>query len=302
VPARNDATSTRECLGSAILSLEALNLQCEFVLIDDASDPADGIQQVFKDTRAGASQHQFKIVRAKERLHYTGVFSLGIHLSEKERVFFLSNDMVIPPQFFAAVLGVAALSRDFGIVRGSSNYCDSHPEHAVVPPNFGRMRRYIDVVNFSRANFKINGLAFAEDGVLSGDAVLISRSLIDRIGVLDLRFFGYFGDVDYGLRAHLAGFKLVCAKGAWLLHKGGGHVKAEAIKKKQDLSILYSERMKLVENAYQVFRQKWDPNLPATYSPLDSLHLFSMAEKNAARIEDLKYQFPAEARSAYEIL
>jgi GT2 family glycosyltransferase len=300
VPARNDAMSTRECLGSAILSLNALNLQCEFVLIDDASDPADGIQQVFKDTRAGASQHQFKIARAKERLHYTGVFSLGIHLSEKERVFFLSNDMVITPQFFAAVLGVAGLSRDFGIVRGSSNYCDSHPEHAVVPPNF--IRRYTDVVSFSQANFEINGLAFAEDRVLSGDAVLISRSLIDRIGVLDLRFFGYFGDVDYGLRAHLAGFKLVCAKGAWLWHKGAGHVKAEATKKKQDLSILHSERMKLVENAYQVFRQKWDPNLPATYSQLGSLHLFSMAEKNAARIEDLKYQFPAEARSTYEIL
>jgi len=300
VPARNDAVSTRECLGSAILSLDTLNLQCEFVLIDDASDPADGIQQVFKDTRAATSRHQFKIVRTKERVHYTGVFSLGIHLSERERVFFLSNDMVITPQFFAAVLSVAALSRDFGIVRGSSNYCDSHPEHIVAPPNF--IRRYGDVASFSQANFEINGLAFVEDRVLSGDAVLISRSLIDRIGVLDLRFFGYFGDIDYGLRAHLAGFILVYAKGAWLLHKGAGHVKEEAIKRKQDLSILGRERMKLVENAYQVFRQKWDPNLPAAYSQLGSLHLFSMAEKNADRVESLKYQFPADARSTYEIL
>jgi len=300
VPARNDAVSTRECLAAAVSSLDALNLQCEFVLIDDASDPSDGIAQVFRDTRAGASRHWFKIVRAKERLHYTGVFSLGLHLAEKERVFFLSNDMVITPQFFAAVLGVAALSRDFGIEHGTSNYCDSHPEHALPPPNF--IRRYTDIVSFSQATSSINGLAFAEDNVLSGDAVLISRSLIERIGVLDLRFFGYFGDIDYGLRAHLAGFKLVCAKGAWLWHKGAGHVKAEAAKKKQDLSILHTERMKLVEDAYQAFRQKWDASLPATYAQLASLHLFPMAEKNAARIGDLKYQFPAEARSGFDVL
>ena len=299
VPARNDPVSTRECLGSAISSLDELNLQCEFVLIDDASDPADGIQQVFKEIRSAAPQHQFKIARAKEHLHYTGAFSLGIHLSGKEKVFFLSNDMVITPQFFTAVLSVAALSHDFGIVRGTSNYCDSHPEHAVAPPNF--LRRYTDVASFSQAILEIKGLSFVEDRVLSGDAVLISRALIDRIGVLDLRFFGYFGDVDYGLRAHLAGFKLMCAKGAWLWHKGAGHVKADAIKKKQDLPSSHTERMKLVESAYQVFRQKWDPSLPASYSQLGSLHLFPTADKNAARI-DLKYEFPAEKRSIFEIV
>jgi GT2 family glycosyltransferase len=299
VPARNDAVSTRECLVSAVNSLSTLNMNCEFVLIDDASDPDEGIQQVFQEIRGGAPQHQFKIARTKQRVHYTGVFSLGLHLSGKEKVFFLSNDMLITPQFFTAVLGVAALSRDFGIVRGTSNYCDSHPEHAVVPPDF--LRRYDDVASFSQAVMGIKGLAFTEDSVLSGDAVLISRSLIDRIGVLDLRFFGYFGDVDYGLRAHLAGFKLVCAKGAWLWHKGAGHVKADAARQKQEFEILHSERMKLVDSAYQMFRQKWDPSLPAAYSALDSLHLFAMADKNAARIE-VKYEYPAEQRATFEMV
>ena len=299
VPARNDAVATRECLVSAVNSLSTLNMNCEFVLIDDASDPAEGIQQVFQEIRSAAPQHQFKIARTKERVHYTGVFSLGLHLSGKEKVFFLSNDMLITPQFFTAVLGVAALSRDFGIVRGTSNYCDSHPEHAVVPPDF--LRRYDDVASFSQAVMGIKGLAFTEDSVLSGDAVLISRSLIDRIGVLDLRFFGYFGDVDYGLRAHLAGFKLVCAKGAWLWHKGAGHVKADAARQKQEFEILHAERMKLVDSAYQMFRQKWDPGLPAAYSALDSLHLFPMADQNAARI-DVKYEYPAEQRAIFELV
>ncbi len=290
VPSHNDAATTRDCLASAVTALSALNLSGEFVLIDDASDPAEGIAQVFKATRDGAPQHRFRIVRARERLHYTGVFSLGLSLASAERVFFLSNDMVITPSFFAAVLGVAALSRDIGIVRGTSNYCDSHPEHTVAPPDF--LRRYADVASFSKAIFEIQGLAFVEDAVLSGDAVLISRALIERIGVLDLGFFGYFGDVDYGLRAHLAGFKLVCAKGAWLWHKGAGHVKAEAAAKKRDVSVLHSARMKLVDEAYRAFRAKWDSELPASYAALESLHLFPMAEKNAARVA-LKYELPA---------
>jgi GT2 family glycosyltransferase len=299
VPARNDPVSTRHCLGAAIRSLDALNLRGEFLLIDDASEPADGIAQVFADTRANTPHHQFKIARCNERFHYTGVFSLGIHLAEMERVFFLSNDMVITPQFFSAVLGVAALSHNFGIVRGTSNYCDSHPEHTVQPPTF--LRNNSGVARFSKSIFKKKGLAFSVDRVLSGDAVLVSRSLIDRIGVLDLRFFGYLGDIDYGLRAHLAGFKLVCAKGAWLWHKGAGHLKADAIRQKRDMPSLCAERMKLVENAYQAFRQKWDIDLPATYSQLGSLHLFPIAEKNASRV-DLKCEFPAEMYSKYEIL
>ena len=263
VSARNDPISTRRCLASAMDSLNTLNLQCEFVLIDDASEPADGIQQIFKEFSSALKnkRNQFKIARAKKHLHYTGVFSLGIHLSEREKILFLSNDMVITPHFFTAVLAVSALKRDFGIVRGTSNYCDSHPEHAVTPPN--GLHSYVDVANFSRAIFESKGLTVVEDSVLSGDAVLISRSLIDRIGVLDLRFFGYFGDVDFGMRAHLAGFKLVCAKGAWLWHKGAGHVVADALKRKQALSILEAERMNLVETAYQEFRQKWDQSLPS---------------------------------------
>jgi GT2 family glycosyltransferase len=299
VPARNDAVTTRECLVSAVNSLGSLNLNCEFVLIDDASDPAEGIPQVFQDICAAAPQHAFKIARTKTRVHYTGVFSLGLHLATKEKVFFLSNDMLITPQFLTAVLGVAALSRDFGIVRGTSNYCDSHPEHAVTPPDI--LRRYDDVANFSQAMLAIKGLAFTEDSVLSGDAVLISRALIERIGVLDQRFYGYFGDVDYGLRAHLAGFKMVCAKGAWLWHKGAGHVKADAAKTKQDFGVHHSERMKLVDAAYQVFRQKWDAGLPAAYSELGSLHLFAMAEKNKGRIE-VKYDYPAGNGIAFDLV
>src|SRR5262249_41100383 len=150
--------------------------------------------------------------------HYTGVFSIGLHLARGDNVLFVSNDMLMTPSFLTALISVSALRADIGIVRGTSNYVDSHPEHGVAAPT--DLRAYKDVENFSRIVLERNGLASTEDRELSADAVLIKRSVIERIGVMDLRFFGYFGDIDYGMRAHAAGFKLVCAKGAWLFHKG----------------------------------------------------------------------------------
>lgn len=299
IPARNNAALTRTCLSSVIQSVALLNLKVEFILIDDASDPADGLISLFQHFRNHAPEHKFTLVRAKTRLHYTGVFSIGLYLATLENVFFLSNDMLITPHFFSAVLGVAALSRDFGIIRGTSNYTDSHPEHTLRPPDC--VRSYNDICSFSKAMFEINGLRFTEDQLLSGDAILIKRAVLERIGVMDMQFFGYFGDIDFGLRCHLAGFKLIAAKGAWLHHEGAGHAKAEAAKTKTAYSLIHQERMRDVEEAYLLFRQKWDTNLPATYGEVPTLNFFSSADKNRSKV-DLKYELPAVAHSTYDIV
>jgi GT2 family glycosyltransferase len=106
------------------------------------------------------------------------------------------------------------------------------------------------------------------------------------------RFFGYFGDIDYGARAHLAGFKLVCAKGAWLLHKGAGHIKAD----QQGAEAAFARRMALVETAYQAFRDKWDRTLPGTYGELKSRDFLALARRNADRVA-LKQELPGDRRT-----
>jgi GT2 family glycosyltransferase len=299
LPARNNAKMTGDCMTAVIHSVRTVKLKAEFILIDDASDAEEDLIGVFKHLRTNAPDHKFVLVRTKRHLHYTGVFSIGLHLAKPANVLFVSNDMLMTPHFLCALLGVAALSTDFGIIRGTSNHTDSHPEHMVRPPDC--IRTYTDILTFSRAIFEINGLAFTEDQVLSGDAILIKRDVLERIGVMDTQFFGYFGDVDFGLRCHLAGFKLICAKGAWLRHEGAGHIKTEADRTKRDFASVYQNRMRLVHDAYKLFRQKWDTNLPPKYAGIDKLNFFTIAEKNRARIE-LRCDLPAEARSSYDVI
>ena len=104
-------------------------------------------------------------MRAKRHLHYTGVFSHGLRLATRDLIFFISNDMIVPPRFLEALLLVSSLSRDIGIVRGTSNHTDSHPEHTVPPPQ--TPKTFADVDSFSQAVFRANGCLYTEFKVLS---------------------------------------------------------------------------------------------------------------------------------------
>jgi hypothetical protein len=78
----------------------------------------------------------------------------------------------------------------------------------------------------------------------------------------------------------MAGFKLVCAKGAWLYHEGAGHVKNESQKNKEPFEAAVNRRMQLVGRAYSVFREKWAPDLPPNYHGPDFRSYVQAAERN----------------------
>jgi GT2 family glycosyltransferase len=55
---------------------------------------------------------------------------------------------------------------------------------------------------------------------LSGCGILVRRALIDQVGALDERFFIYWEEVDWCLRARRVGWRLLHAPQARLWHKG----------------------------------------------------------------------------------
>jgi hypothetical protein len=271
VPARSLRDVTTECLVSINSAVHALALQdrVEWILLDDQSEPAEGITDLFASflQSTGRPGH---VARFRQRQHYTGVFAYGLSRARGEAVFFISNDMYVTPAWLRTVLAVSAVDATYGIIRGTAEIVDSFPQHEVRPP-FPE-RRVEDLLEFAEYMSRTRGLEVADDTVLSGDAVLIRRAVIEKIGVMDRRFFGYFGDPDYGLRARRAGFRLVCAKGAWLKHYGQGHVKAEVQQRQEKPSEADARRRALVLAAWEKFRQKWDPSLPAEFVNTDQIN------------------------------
>ncbi len=268
IPARNNYEYTRNCIDSTLNSLGAVKEAVELLLIDDNSDPDCRIAECFQRARA-AGLAKCRMFRFNSWRHYTGVFALGLQESAGDKILFLSNDMMMTPFFLETVLAVAAENPSAGIVRGTSKYCDSHPEHQCACPL--PLRDYRDVLLFSGFISEYYGKTFAEDKLLSGDAVLIRREVLDSIGNMDTRFFGYFGDLDFGIRVRRAGFKLLCAKGAWLHHYGAGHV-TDGVKTKEEMTERTKARMALVHAAYQEFRRKWGTSiLPEVFRDVNKL-------------------------------
>jgi len=270
IPARSLRDVTTECLISVNTALHTLGIagQAEFILLDDNSDAAEGITELFTSFRA-STPTPVHVARFQQRQHYTGVFAYGLSRAAGESVFFISNDMYVTPAWLRTVLGVAAIDSSYGVIRGTAEIVDSFPEHEVKPPF--TERRTEDLVAFSEYLAGVRGLEHSEDTVLSGDAVLIRRAVIEKIGVMDRRFFGYFGDPDFGLRVRRAGFKLVCAKGAWLKHYGQGHIKAETMKTGEASQNADARRRQLVLAAWQEFRKKWDPSLPEEFRSTEQI-------------------------------
>lgn len=267
---RNTHRPAATCLQSVARSLQSLGLlqKTEFVLIDDASDEQESIVPMlmeFRQTTAPAA----RIVHFKQRQHYTRGLAAGLSLARGDAVLFVSHDMIVTPGYIRTLLAVGATEESIGVVRGTSTYVDCFPQHVVVPPL--ALKSFEAVVEFGEYVARAQGLAYVEDPLLTGDSMLIKRRTLEKVGVFDPRYYGYFGDVDFGLRVQRAGMKLVCAKGAWLVHEGAAYYKDQAQTQQRDLDGVRAERLRVVQAAYEQFRQKWDKNLPEQYPGADAI-------------------------------
>lgn len=268
VAARNAKVFTNNCLIGLRHAFAQIGGEVEYVFVDDCSDPAQDICGLFLEFRRRTSS-AVKIIRFKERRHYAWSCAAGFAAARGGAVLFLSHDMIVTPEYVRGVMNVAALDSAYGIVRGTSSYVDCFPQYVIVPPL--PHRSLDDVVAFGAYVASYHGMAHAEDSFIVGDAMLIKREVFDQIGSFDTRFpFGYFADHDFGLRAQRAGFKLVCAKGAWLHHEGAGSYKDE-VDRGAHAPMINQERMQKVEACYEAFRAKWDPALPSAYDGIGGI-------------------------------
>jgi len=265
IPVRNTREFASICLQSAARTFatlaektEAGTAGFEFILIDDNSKASSGIIELFQQFRSSVP-FKTTIARLKERKYYTYAVSLGLSLARGEEMLLISHDMIVTPAYVRWVRQAAQSDSTVGIVRGCSGHIDLFPQHQVRPVL--PLRNYDDVCSFSQYVARYYQGTVEEDRFLIGDSFLVKRAVIDRIGVMDPSYVHLFGDVDFGLRAQRAGFKIVCAKGAWLHHEGNAHTK-NLLASGVSVEDLQSEAAKLVAGAYSVFRKRWDVGLP----------------------------------------
>lgn len=139
--------------------------------------------------------------------------------TEISHVLLLNNDAAVAPDFFGVLAAAVANHSDAGLATGtiyewdrrtvwyaggSVNPVRALVRHALVPPR--------------------NGEPQPTDFVC-GCAMLISRSVLDQVGLLPECYAPFYGeDADYSLRVRAAGFKALYVPRATVYHRVGANL------------------------------------------------------------------------------
>jgi hypothetical protein len=244
----------------------------EFILADDCSDAGRETLPLLCAFRDQVKPAATTVLRFRRQMHYAYGLAYGFSLARGDRgVLFVSQDMILPPACAEELLAVVAADERIGVVRPTSQHMDWAKSMVQLPPP--GIESFDDVATFAQHVRGQHRGEAVDWPMLIGDAMLVTRPALDRIGVFDTRFYGFMADVDYGTRLHRAGFRHVIARGAWLSHEGNGTAKATAAAGGTDIRQQGQAMLDLVAAAYEQFRLKWGfENFPPHFREMKRHH------------------------------
>lgn len=211
ISAHGNRATTARALDALFGSAEG---EFELILVDDCSP--DDVLALFLKTQ---QRHpQTKILSFKQNLEYSGSLNAIFSHAKGCWVLFLSNDIFVTPAYLREIFLTARSNPSFGVVRGVSNFVDNGLEthNIAFPPGPVSLEK---LFAFGEEHASMFQGQHVYDSYLTGDAFLVSRAGLEKIGSLDPLFFGYFADHDFGVRARAVGFQLVLVQAAYAMHQ-----------------------------------------------------------------------------------
>ena len=159
------------------------------------------------------------IINLWENYGFSAAVNVGIKTCRGEYVALLNNDTEVDPNWLKAL--VHCLEQDKRIFAVSSKMIRFHQR---------------DIIDDAGEQYTLVGWAFKRGEGLSGDkydrdeeifsacggAACYRKSVFDKIGYFDERFFAYIEDVDISYRARIHGYRNVFCSKAIVYHIGSG--------------------------------------------------------------------------------
>ena len=201
----------------AISSLLASKRRPDDIILVD-NDVADECRQ-----RAARWGSAVRYLHTGRNLGFSGGMNVGIRAALESGaglVALVNSDVVVSPSALAQLEAAIAKSGHIGIA-GPLVLSRAEPDIVAsagiaYDARTGRMR--------NRAfGERVGGHSFVDDepDAVNGCLMLISRSVFDRIGLFDERYFFGFEDIDFCLRARTAGVAVQLVPHAVVYHEGG---------------------------------------------------------------------------------
>lgn len=207
----NRREDTLECLAS----LEAGTCPNVRVIVLDCQS-TDGSPDAVRARFPGV-----ELIELEENRGYAGNNNVGIQRAldmGADWVCVLNEDVVLDPHGLEVMVRVGEGDPRIGVV-GPIVY--HHDEPGVIQSAGGGLTRWWEGFHWGQ-NEPDRGQFPAPRDVqwISGCAILVRRAVIEAIGGIDERFFIYWEETEWCVRAGRAGWRLVVAPAARVWHKG----------------------------------------------------------------------------------
>lgn len=164
---------------------------------------------------------QVQLIRLQENKGYAGNNNVGIAAALEQGadwVYVLNEDTIQAPDCLSELVAIGTSDPQIGIVGPMVYHAD---EPAVIQSAGGWMDTYWQAGHTAQ-NEHDKGQFTEPRAVawISGCAIMVRREVIEQCGMLDERFFYYWEETEWCVRAGLAGWRILHVPQAHLWHKG----------------------------------------------------------------------------------
>jgi GT2 family glycosyltransferase len=162
-----------------------------------------------------------EVLPLSANLGYAGNNNVGIDAAlaaGADWIFVLNEDTILAPDCIARLVEAGEREPRAGIVGPMVYHAD---EPAVIQSAGGKMSRWWDSFHLG-ANADDAGQFDRTHEVdwISGCAILVRRAVIEEVGAIDPRYFYFWEETEWCLRAKAAGWRVLHVPSARLWHKG----------------------------------------------------------------------------------
>ena len=206
----NGWRDTLECLAS----LQRLDYSNYEVIVVDNGSTDDSISHIH------SHYPEVELLETGRNLGFSAGCNRGIVRAldqSADYVWLLNNDTIVHPDALTHLVNTAMSDPHTGAT-GSAIY-SAHSPHQLDAWGGGRINFWL-----GRSRHAIRPVQNEAIDFLTGASILIARSAIERLGLLDEGFFMYWEDADYCFRLRRAGFTIAVAGDSRIWHKGSASI------------------------------------------------------------------------------
>lgn len=223
----NSGKETIECLKS-LQKIEKSDFEIETVVRDNGSaEPLNIKESEFKDLN-------LVVDHGAENLGFSGGHNVIIKKALKEQadyVLILNNDVILDKKFLVNLFDEIETDPKIGITVPKIYFAKGYEFHhdRYSEKDLGKVIWYAggemdweNIIGFHRGVDHIDEGQFnktEETPFPTGACMLVSRSVIEKTGMFDDRYFLYYEDSDWTMRIKKVGFKIMYVPASIIWHK-----------------------------------------------------------------------------------